>query len=131
MCHYFRVWKNFVFKRVMSRFSVENFCLKIPKHFVEEPFFNVFQKVSGCEKIYGKEGVGEEEEGSITIFCRKFFSHSAAKLRRGTVLCCVSQKFRLRKSLWIRGRRKYQDFPAKIFCLAVAKNAVVESFSLP
>ena len=90
----------------------------------------LFQIVSGCEKIYGKEGVGEEEEGSITIFCRKFFSHSVAKLRRGTVLCCVSQKFRLRKSLWIRGRRKYQDFPAKIFCLAVAKNAVVESFSL-
>ena len=29
------------------------FCLTVPKHFVEEPFCAVFQKISGNEKVYG------------------------------------------------------------------------------
>ena len=29
------------------------FCLTVPKHFVEEPFYAVFQKISGSEKVYG------------------------------------------------------------------------------
>ena len=31
----------------------KNFCLTVPKHFVEEPFYAVFQKISGSEKFYG------------------------------------------------------------------------------
>ena len=30
-----------------------NICLTVPKHFVEEPFYAVFQKVSGSQKVYG------------------------------------------------------------------------------
>ena len=37
----------------MSRFSIETFCLTVPKHFVEEPFYAVFQKISGSKKVYG------------------------------------------------------------------------------
>ena len=28
-------------------------CLTVPKHFVEEPFYAVFQEISGSEKVYG------------------------------------------------------------------------------
>ena len=31
-----------------------------------------------------------------------FLSHSAETFRRGTLLCCVSENFWWRKSLWIR-----------------------------
>ena len=51
--HYFRVPRNFLLQRVMSRFSVAIFCLTVPKDFVEEPFCALFQKVSGTEKVYG------------------------------------------------------------------------------
>ena len=39
-------------KGVISRFFVENFFLTVPKLFVEEPSYAVFQKISGSEKIY-------------------------------------------------------------------------------
>ena len=50
----------------VSRFSVEMFCLTVPKIFVEEPFSVGFQKNSVSKKVYGYEG-GE----SIKIFLRK------------------------------------------------------------
>ena len=28
------------------------FFVSVPKHFVEEPFYAVFQKISGSEKVY-------------------------------------------------------------------------------
>ena len=34
-------------------FPSKLFCLTVPKHFVEEPFYAVFQKISGSEKEYG------------------------------------------------------------------------------
>ena len=37
----------------VSRFSVNFFCLTVPKNFVGEPFCAVFQKISGSEKVYG------------------------------------------------------------------------------
>ena len=37
-------------QRVMSRFSVEFFCLRVPKNFVGGPFCAVLQKLSGSEK---------------------------------------------------------------------------------
>ena len=67
-CHWFRVSKNFMLQRVMSRFSIEN-----------------------------------------------FLSHSTETFRRGTLLCCVSENFWWRKTLWVRRRGKYQDFPWKNF----------------
>ena len=29
------------------------FCLTVPKRFLEEPIYAVFQKISGGEKVYG------------------------------------------------------------------------------
>ena len=68
MCHYFRVSKSFMLKRVMSGLFVEFLCLAGQKHFVDEPFYAVFQKNSANKKVYGREG-----GGSIKIFRPKFF----------------------------------------------------------
>ena len=48
-------------------------------------------------------------------------------IRRGALLCCVSEKFRKREWLWIR-RGEYEDFPSIVFCLTVLKNFVGEPF---
>ena len=37
----------------MSRFSVDLFCLTVPKNLVGEPFSAVFQKISDNERDYG------------------------------------------------------------------------------
>ena len=50
-------------------------------------------------------------------------SHSAEKFRRGILLCRVSEKLRLRKSLWIRGGG-FQDFLSKFFSLTEPENSV-------
>ena len=56
------------------------------------------------------------------------FSHSIEKARRGTFLCCVSEKIRYRWSLLIRGGGEYKDFPSKKCCLTVLKKLVGEPF---
>ena len=68
-----------------QEFPSQIICLTLPKNFVGEPFSASF--ISGIEKIYASEGYA-------TIFHRKFFSQSAEKIRRGTLLCCVSETFR-------------------------------------
>ena len=45
--------KILCFRRLCHDFPSKIFCLTVPKHFVEEPFYAVFQKVSGGEKVYG------------------------------------------------------------------------------
>ncbi len=100
-------------------FSSKFFCLTVPKKFVGEPFR--VSLISGIEKFYAQEGY-------VTIFRRIFLSRSTKKLCRETLLCCVSENFWKRKSLWIRGRGKYQDFPSKVFCLTVPKKFVGEPF---
>ena len=47
--------KKFMDKREgeVSRFPSKIFCLRMPKHFVEEPFCAVFQKISVSENVYG------------------------------------------------------------------------------
>ena len=49
------VAKHFMVKRgeAVSRFSVESFCLTVPKKLVKEPFCAVFQNFSVSEKDYG------------------------------------------------------------------------------
>ena len=46
-------------------------------------------------------------------------SHSTETLRTGTLLCCVLEIFRQPKSLWIKGRVKYQDFRQKYRILRI------------
>ena len=83
----FLVAKKFMDKREreVSRFPSKKFCLTVPRKFVGEPFS--VSLISGIEKFYGSEGY-------VTNFCRRFLSHSAKKLSRGTLLCCVSENFR-------------------------------------
>ena len=64
----------------MSRFCFEIFCLTVPKSFVGEPFYAVFQKISGSQKVYGWE------RGGIMIFRRKNFCLAVPKIFVGEPL---------------------------------------------
>ena len=85
-------------------FPSKVFCLTVPKNFIGQPF-RVSLK-SGIEKLYASEGY-------VTFSVEVFLSHNAEKICRGTLLCCVPENFRQRKSLWIRSsgiiifRRKF------------------------
>ena len=68
-------------------FPSKIFCLTVPKHFVEEPFGAVFQKFSGSEKVYGKEG-----GGGIEIFPSKIFCLTLPKSFAGEPFCAVFQE---------------------------------------
>ena len=72
-------------------------CLTVPKNAVGEPFNHSL--FSGIEKIWIRGG--EEEEGSIN-FSVESFCFTMPKIFVGNLLCCVLEKFRQRKSLWIR-----------------------------
>ena len=71
----------------------------MPRNAVGEPFSHSL--ISGIEKI-SIGGGGEEEEGSINFSVENFLFHNAENFSRGTLLCCVSEKFLQRKCLWIR-----------------------------
>ena len=51
----FLVARKFLDKREgrYQDFPSKFLCLAVPKHFVEEPFFAVFQKNCANEKVYG------------------------------------------------------------------------------
>ena len=103
------------------KFPSKSFCLKLPKQFVGGPF--TLSLVSGIENVYASEGY-------VTIFRGILLSHSTETFRRGTFLCCVSENFRSRKSLWKRsGWGAYRYFPSNNFCLKVPKHFVEEPFS--
>ena len=55
---------------MQKRFSVDNFCLTVPEKIIGEL---VFQKKSGIEKFYAKEGY-------LPIFRRKFIASQYQKL---------------------------------------------------
>ena len=76
----------------MSRFSVENFCLTVPKYFVEEPFDAVFQKFSGSEKVYGWVGGGGGRGREDHDFQSKIFCLTVPKNFVGESFCAVFQK---------------------------------------
>ena len=97
----------------------------MPEDSVGNPSVLCFRKFPVEKKFMDKRG--EVSRFSFEIF----LSHSAEKFRWGTLLCCVSENLRWRKSLWIRGGwGKYQDFPSKVFCLTVPKNFVGKPFSV-
>ena len=49
----FKCRKNLCFRGLCLDFPSKTFCLTVPKLFVEEAFYAVFQKISGSEKLYG------------------------------------------------------------------------------
>ena len=75
----------------MSQFSVEFFCLRVPNHFVEEPFCAVFQKISDREKIYEKEEGGGYRYSPSKIFCLKVLKSFVGELL-GCLYFRVSKK---------------------------------------
>ncbi len=78
----------------------------------------MFQKLSGSEFFINKGGV-------VSRFSvEKFFSHSAEKIRRATLLCSSQKLSGSEKLQWIKGGGEYQDFPSKNFSLTVPKKFV-------
>ena len=130
----FGVSENFWYRKILCFRGLcqdipwKIFCLTVPKHFVEEPFGTVFQKNSGGEKVYVWVGGGKEGVSRFSV--ENFLSYSAEKFHSWNLLRCVSENFRLRKSLWIRGEGESQDFPSKILCLTVPKISVGASFTV-
>ena len=102
---------------------LKNFCLTVPKNFIEEPFCvskNIFYP-----KMLGMRGGGYHAFPSVL-----FLSHSTEKLRRGTIACftkfLVSKKF-----MDMRGEGgggEEQDFLWKTFYPTVPKKFVGEPF---
>ena len=75
----FLVAKKFIKKKGEGdylNFPSKIFCLTVREHFVEEPFCAVFQIISGCEKVYGKEA----GRGLSKLSVEKFLSHSTETL---------------------------------------------------
>ena len=85
-----------------------------------------FREFPVAKKILDKK-VG----GGISSFSVEYFlSQSAETIRRGTILCCVSENMWWRKSLWLRRCGEYHNLPLKNFCLTVPKEFVGEPLSL-
>ena len=90
-----------------SRVSVDNFLSDSAENFRSGTLYCVIN--FGYRKFLCFRGLCND------FLSKKFSSHSAKKVSRGSLLCYVSEIFRLRKSLQIRRRGKYQDFPSKCF----------------
>ena len=88
----------------------------MPKTFVGEVFCAAFEKASVAKISMDNKGGG----GSIKIFRRKFFVSLCRKLSPGTLLCCVSECFRERITLWIT--RGVSRFSVEIFLARYAEN---------
>ena len=57
-------------------FPSKDFCLRVPKKFVGENSCDVFQKISGSEKLY------ELKRGGVSRFSvEKILSHNAENFR--------------------------------------------------
>ena len=50
--HQFDHWFLYFMQKGITIFR-RKFFVSVPKNFVGEPFCAVFQKISGCEKVYG------------------------------------------------------------------------------
>ena len=104
----FLVAKKFMDKREgeASRFSYENFCLKVPKHFVGEPSVLCFSKFLVATEFMDKR------EGEVSRFSfEKILLHSAEKNRKGTLNGVTD--FGYRKILCLRGLS--HEFSANFF----------------
>ena len=69
----------------------KGFVSQSAESFVAEKFCAVFQKISGSEKLYGLES------GLSRFSVEGFLYHNRENFGKGTILCCVSEKFRWRK----------------------------------
>ena len=100
--------KKFMDRKGISRFSLEIFCLTVPKKFPERSL--LFQKTSGLEKLHRMV---------YHDFVKKWFSHSSEKFRRRTLH--FSENLLYRKRFRIGGG--YHDFLSKHFVSQYRKNS--------
>ena len=80
------------------------------------PFVLCFRTLLVANKIMDKRGTGGYQDVPSKVFCTTM----PKNFRKGTLLCCVPEKFRLRKRLWIR-KGDIKIFRRKDFCLRVPK----------
>ena len=110
----FRVSKNFMHYRGISRFSVRNFLSDSTKKIVVQPF-------SASENFGYRKMLcirGEYHDFQLEFFCLTV----PKNFRNATLLCC--RKFRVSKNF--KHKRGYCDFLSQISCLTVPKNFVGE-----
>ena len=84
------------------------FCLTVSNKILGEPYPAVFQKISGSEKLYGKEGARDYQ-----VLPSNFLSHSTVKCRTGILQ--VFRIFGYRNTLCFRGLSHV--FPSIYFLL--------------
>ena len=150
--HYFRVSKNFMLMRVMSRFNIEIFLSHSTKKSLLQHFG--VGKLRASKKLFAKGGsrfsvdnflshstekncrnnsVYRKTSGIEKTFCKggslfsidNFWSHRTEKLRKGTL---VFQKiFDILKISKDRRGVGYHDF-VDFFCLTLPKTFVEEQF---
>ena len=65
----------------------KNFCLTVPKFFVEEPLCAVFQKVPRAEKF-----MDQRRRGEYQVFPSKTFCLTVPKVFVGEPFCAAFQK---------------------------------------
>ena len=107
--------------RGIPRFSIDNLLSHSTENLRRETLL-CFTKFLVSKKFMDQEGGGgvvEYYDFPSKLFCLtvpKYFLEEPF---------CVSERFRYRKILWIRG--EYQDFLPKICCFTVPRNFVGES----
>ena len=74
-----------------------------------------FRKLPVAKKFLDKRG-----RGVSRFSVESFLYHNPENFGKGTLLCCVSEKFRQRNRLWIR-KGGIKIFRRKVFCLRVPK----------
>ena len=113
--------KHLRFRVLCHDFPSKVFCLTVPKHFVEEPSYAVFQKIRVAKKFMDKR------EGEVSRFPAKVFCLTVPKKAGGEhfSLSVISGIEKVCK----RGWGECQKFPSKNSFLTVPKNFVVKPFS--
>ena len=79
-----------------------------------------FREIPAANKIMDKRGLSR-------FSVENFLSHNAKNCRKGTLLCCVSEKIRHCKRLWTR-KGGIKTICRKFFFLGVPKSFVGENF---
>ena len=106
-------------------FSSKLFCVRAPKLFVDDPFCAVFQNNSVSEKFMDNWVRGRKKEVS-KFSVESLLSHSAGKIRRGTLL--RFRKIRVRKIVRDKRGSGKNNFPSKWFCSKLPNQFVEEHF---
>ena len=99
-------------------FPLKNFCLRLPKNFVEEPF-------CVSENLWYRKNVRDKRGSGYHDFPSKLFCLTVPKNFVGEPFG-DSENFWYRKILCFRGL--CHDFSSKSFCLTVPKHFVKEPF---